>query len=652
MSELVRRRPRDHCRPQCRSVPLSRAAHRERPDGGARVPAGCEPRRCRRRTAASANCERIDPAGLFAGPDRRSSALPSARPLRRQRGRAGGSLPLPAGALGLRSLSAGRRQSPARSTTSSVHIRWSWKASRASAFVVWAPNAQRVSVVGDFNFWDGRRHAMRVRGNGYWEIFVPGAAPATNTNTRSSRAHGDAAAEVRSGRLSPPKCGPLTASDSRSTAQAAATGSRHTTGINALDAPMSIYEVHLGSWRRKGEHGQYWLTYRELAEQLPAYAADMGFTHVELLPVMEHPFDGSWGYQPTGLFAPTSRFGTPAEFAALVEALPRRRAWRAARLGARTFPRRSARARAFRRHRALRARRSDAGPASRLGHADLQLRPHRSREFPARRMRCSGSTVTESTGCASMPSPRCSISTTAGPRAAGFRTSTAAAKISTPSCSCGAPTRNVRGNSPTRPRRRRNRPRGRWCHGRSTGAGSASATNGTWGGCTTPWNTSRKDPIYRRHHHGNILFGLHYAFSENFILPLSHDEVVHGKRSILGRMPGDRLAALRQPARLLLLHVRPSRQEADVHGLRSSARTPNGITIFSLPWHLLRTAGACRHPATGARSQPALSRHCRRCTRSIAMPPASNGWSPTMPATAPLPGCARATSRANVAWSS
>src|SRR4029453_456191 len=92
-------------------------------------------------------------------------------------------------------------------------------------------------------------------------------------------------------------------------------------GINSLNAPMAIYEVHLGSWRKKGQHGEYWLTYRELAEQLPAYAREMDFTHVELLPVMEHPFDGSWGYQPTGLYAPTSRFGTPAAFAVLVDAL-------------------------------------------------------------------------------------------------------------------------------------------------------------------------------------------------------------------------------------------------------------------------------------------------------------------------------------------
>jgi 1,4-alpha-glucan branching enzyme len=188
------------------------------------------------------------------------------------------------------------------------------------AFVVWAPNARRVSVVGDFNFWDGRRHAMRVRGNGYWEIFVPGA-----------RADDRYKYEIvaRSGEMVPLKSDPVGfgAEMRPSTASVVVDAAKlprpqaAPANVNALDAPMSIYEVHLGSWRKKGPHGEYWLTYRDLAEQLPAYAADMGFTHVELLPVTEHPFDGSWGYQPTGLFAPTSRFGSPADFVHLIDAL-------------------------------------------------------------------------------------------------------------------------------------------------------------------------------------------------------------------------------------------------------------------------------------------------------------------------------------------
>src|SRR4051812_32976434 len=161
------------------------------------------------------------------------------------------------------------------------------------AFGVWAPNARRVSVVGDFNFWDGRRHAMRVRGNGYWEIFVPGA-----------RAGDKYKYEIvaKSGQLLPLKSDPVAfgAEMRPSTASMVVDADKlpritpARDNINALDQPMSIYEVHLGSWRRK--NGHEWLTYRDLAEQLPAYAADMGFTHVELLPVSEYPFDGSWGY--------------------------------------------------------------------------------------------------------------------------------------------------------------------------------------------------------------------------------------------------------------------------------------------------------------------------------------------------------------------
>ncbi|MGE3899441.1 MAG: 1,4-alpha-glucan branching enzyme, partial [Variibacter sp.] len=193
---------------------------------------------------------------------------------------------------------------------------------RGVAFAVFAPSARRVSVVGDFNNWDGRRHAMRVRGNGFWEIFIPGAAVGDRYKFEIF-GFGDV--------LLPLKADPYAfASEVRpSTASvvfdeaALAPRVRCPQGSNALDKPISIYEVHLGSWRRRAEEGGRWLTYRELADTLPAYVADLGFTHIELLPVSEHPFDGSWGYQPTGLFAPTRRFGPPDDFALLVDACHR-----------------------------------------------------------------------------------------------------------------------------------------------------------------------------------------------------------------------------------------------------------------------------------------------------------------------------------------
>ncbi|MDU6378284.1 MAG: 1,4-alpha-glucan branching enzyme, partial [Bradyrhizobium sp.] len=187
-------------------------------------------------------------------------------------------------------------------------------------FVVLAPNARRVSVVGDFNFWNARRHPMRVRGNGYWELFIPRAKAGDHYKFDIIGPQGEHlplksdpmafAAEMR------PKTASIVVDETRLPRPRPAPSD-----INKLDRPVSIYEVHLGSWRRKDNN--QWLTYRELAEQLPAYARDMGFTHIEFLPVSEHPFDGSWGYQPTGLFAPTSRFGSPEDFCALVDACHR-----------------------------------------------------------------------------------------------------------------------------------------------------------------------------------------------------------------------------------------------------------------------------------------------------------------------------------------
>ncbi len=188
-------------------------------------------------------------------------------------------------------------------------------------FAVWAPNAQRVSVIGDFNRWDGRRNPMRKRlGSGLWELFVPQIHPGANYKF-----------EIRGsdGNLMPQKADPLgreaemrpsTASVVASSAPFAWTDADYMKRRAEGDLrrkPLSIYEVHLGSWRR-GENGRF-LTYDELADQLLPYVSELGFTHIELLPISEHPLDDSWGYQPVGLFAPTKRFGDPAGFARFID---------------------------------------------------------------------------------------------------------------------------------------------------------------------------------------------------------------------------------------------------------------------------------------------------------------------------------------------
>jgi 1,4-alpha-glucan branching enzyme len=309
-------------------------------------------------------------------------------------------------------------------------------------------------------------------------------------------------------------------------------------GANALSAPVSIYEVHLGSWRRHPGEGGRWLTYRELAEQLPPYVCDLGFTHVEFLPVNEHPFDGSWGYQPTGLFAPTSRFGTPADFAVLVDAC----------------------------HRAGLAVILDWVPGHfpddphGLGHFNgTALYEHAN---PKQGRHRDWNTLIYNFGRTEVANFLLASGLFWPDRYAvdGLRVDAVASMLYLDY----------------------SRPDGDWIPNRFGGrenldaiaflrrfnselflrfpeATTLAEESTAWPMVSRPvefgglgfgykWNMGwmndtldyiGKDPIYRRHHHGQIVFGLHYAFSENFILPLSHDEVVYGKRSLLGRMPGD-----------------------------------------------------------------------------------------------------------------
>ncbi|MBI3452041.1 MAG: 1,4-alpha-glucan branching enzyme, partial [Rhodospirillales bacterium] len=190
-----------------------------------------------------------------------------------------------------------------------------------TTFAVWAPNARRVSVVGDFNQWDGRRNPMRMRREcGVWEIFVPGIRPGERYKFDILGVGGHQLplkADPFAFRTETP---PQTASIVHVPEQRAWTDDRWMTAraaANRYDAPISIYEVNLGSWRRVAGEGNRFLTYRELAETLVPYVREMNFTHVELMPVTEYPFGGSWGYQPTGMFAPTGRFGGPEDFHAL-----------------------------------------------------------------------------------------------------------------------------------------------------------------------------------------------------------------------------------------------------------------------------------------------------------------------------------------------
>ncbi|MGH2652056.1 MAG: GlgB N-terminal domain-containing protein, partial [Actinomycetota bacterium] len=197
------------------------------------------------------------------------------------------------------------------------------------AFAVWAPNARRVSVVGDFNAWDGRRHPMRLHpGNGIWEIFIPGLAEGARYKFEIISRAGEVLAlkadpYAFAFELDTPRTASVVYSlDGYAWGDAAWVADR--VRRHGLDRPMAIYEVHLGSWMRVPEEGDRFLTYRELAEKLAAYVQAMGYTHIELMPVAEHPFYGSWGYQTMGYFAPTRRYGSPADFMAFVDHLHQR----------------------------------------------------------------------------------------------------------------------------------------------------------------------------------------------------------------------------------------------------------------------------------------------------------------------------------------
>lgn len=409
-------------------------------------------------------------------------------------------------------------------------------------FAVWAPNAKRVSVVGDFNEWDGRRHPMRSRGGGgIWELFIPDMNDGVVYKFEILPQNGEAPFLKADPYACSAELRPKTASVVRDLSGyvwrdgewIAARQNR-----DPLAQPWSIYEVHLGSWRRVPEEGSRWLTYSELAETLIPYVKDMGFTHIELMPVTEHPFDGSWGYQATGYFAPTSRFGTPSEFMAFVDAC----------------------------HQAGIGVLMDWAPAhfpedphglawfdgtNLYDHSDPRLGFHpewNSRIFNYGRTEVKNFLINSA------------LSWFDRYHIDGLRVDAVASMLYLDYArKSGEWIPNKFGGRENLEAVEFLKELNTVAHQEHPGIVMIAEESTAWPGVSKPtyvgglgftfkWNMGwmhdtldyfSLDPIYRRFHQHNVTFGLVYAFTENFVLPLSHDEVVHGKKSLLDKMPGD-----------------------------------------------------------------------------------------------------------------
>ena len=408
---------------------------------------------------------------------------------------------------------------------------------QGTAFAVWAPNAQRVSLVGEFNQWDGRRHPMRLRREcGVWELFMPDVGVGTLYKFELRSQHGELMTKAD-------PCGFGSELRPRTASVVAALPPRKPLPegrreANALDAPVSVYEVHLGSWKRIPEDGDRFLNWDELAADLIPYARDLGFTHLELMPISEHPFDGSWGYQPVGMYAPTARFGPPDGFGRFIEAA------HAAGLGVLLdwvpghFP-------------------SDAHGLGRFDGSSLY-----EHEDPREGYHPDWNTLIFNYGRTEVRNYLVGNALYWIERwgSDGLRVDAVASMLYRDySRKAGEWIPNIYGGRENLEAigflRRANEVVGEHCPGAMMAAEESTA----WPAVSRPtyagglgfhykWNMGwmhdtleymKREPVHRRYHHDQLTFGLVYAFDENFMLPLSHDEVVHGKGSLLDKMPGD-----------------------------------------------------------------------------------------------------------------
>lgn len=411
-------------------------------------------------------------------------------------------------------------------------------------FAVWAPNAQRVSVIGEFNGWDTRMHTMGLRTGGIWEIFIPNLPVQTAYKYSIKSRHMGYEVDKSDPYGFYSEVRPNTASLVWPLAQYQwqdATWMAQRPARQALDQPVNIYEVHLGSWKRA--HGapaddSSFLSYRDLAHQLVAYAKEMGYTHLELMPITEHPFDGSWGYQTTGYFAPTSRFGSPNDFMAFVDYCHQHDIgvildWVPAH-----FPR-DAHGLAF------------FDGTHLYEHADPRLGEHRdwgTKIFNFGRNEVRNFLLSSALFWLTVY------------HLDGLRVDAVASMLYLDySREPGDWVPNQYGGRENLEAIDFLRRFNELVHAEAPGALTFAEESTSWPMVTHPtyagglgfdlkWNMGwmhdmlsymQKEPIHRRYHQNQITFSLIYAFSENFVLPLSHDEVVHLKRSMLDKMPGD-----------------------------------------------------------------------------------------------------------------
>ncbi|MBE7497191.1 MAG: 1,4-alpha-glucan branching protein GlgB [Verrucomicrobiaceae bacterium] len=409
-------------------------------------------------------------------------------------------------------------------------------------FAVWAPNAQRVSVVGDWNRWDGRVHVMRHRVEaGIWEIFIPGVGENTHYKFELVDKHGHL--RVKSDPMANyGQNGAQTASltfDLDRYGWADTDWMQRRASHDLYHSPMSIYEVHPGSWKRNANDGGRWLTYRELADDLIPYVKSLGFTHIELMGIAEHPFDGSWGYQVTGYYAPTSRFGNPDEFREFVDRCHQNGIGVILDWVPGHFPK------------------DEHGLAKFDGtalyeHEDPRLGEHMdwgTLIFNYGRNEVKNFLV----GNALYWLDQFHID--------GLRVDAVASMLYLDySRKAGEWVPNHLGGRENLEAISFMKQLNQVCYELHPGTTIIAEESTAWPGVSRPvssgglgfgfkWNMGwmndslrymAEDPVHRKYHHGEATFSMIYAYDENFILVLSHDEVVHGKGSLINKMPGDR----------------------------------------------------------------------------------------------------------------